>query len=189
MTSKTCQGCARWITAEVTDYGNGERITNWAAPDGVGRCENFTQPDRPFLTPPAFGCTEHKPGDVHVVRHRKLGAPWQHSRAGPCPDCQGLGGAWTASVVDGAPTISGRGCNRCAGTGKVRHYDDGHVGEERTRLHPKEKPVPIICKGCSKEMLAHWVACPYCGGKLEPPAEVEDLGEGNAGEVPRRRKA
>ena len=83
---------------------------------------------------------------------------------GPCPDC-----------TDSPGCQNGRGCHRCAGTGNVRFYDDGYIGEERTRLHPKEKKGAANpkCHSCSREVAPGWKNCPHCGLKLEPPAEIE----------------
>jgi hypothetical protein len=37
---------------------------------------------------------------------------------------------------------------RCVGTGGVRYYDDGYVGEEATRRHPKEPAIePAVDPG------------------------------------------
>jgi hypothetical protein len=76
---------------------------------------------------------------------------------------------------------------QCAGTGIVRYYEDGFVGEEHTRLHPKEKAMtePPKCGKCSRNIDIKWVACPYCGNRLEAMAETVTLGEGNAGMVRR----
>ena len=153
-----CADCKHWITGQSTTYGDGSVVSNFKSPDGKGQCQQLKQE-----TDASFGCIHFEPGTQHVITQRKNGAPWQHSHAGPCPDCRGVGSSSDAS------------CYRCAGTGLVRHYDDGYIGEERTRLHPKEKELmaPPACSGCKKPIDINWVACPYCGQKLEAVAETE----------------
>ena len=178
----TCNECKNWTTRRVTDYGSGDRITNWAAPDGKGACSELK-----IETDAEFGCNKFAPFDggaiattsgtmpalnPHWVRNWKNGAPWMHSQAGPCPDCRGKG--------------SDHGtCMRCVGTGKVRYYDDGFIGEERTRLHPKEKEQtePLKCPKCKNVVDIRWVACPLCGHRLEGMADPESVGLGNQGQT------
>lgn len=164
-----CASCLRWVIERRTLYEDGSKVVNFKATEGRGRCELLG-----IETLPEFGCTSHLPAEgsawsgVFVLQKR--GAPWQYSEAGPCPDCKGEGNS------------TGTACHRCAGTGKVRHYEDGHIGEERTRLHPKEKAhaAPAACPSCGKEVRSEWVACPSCGARLEAPAKTEvimlDLG-------------
>ena len=111
-----CKTCKNWVTERSTAYGDGSVIVNFRAPDGKGACVPLG-----LETAADFGCNKYESGGPTVEMSFKGGAPWSHSVAGPCPDC------------------GGTGCRRCAFTGKVRHYDDGHVGEEQTRLHPREK--------------------------------------------------
>lgn len=172
-----CDGCENWTTARVTRYGDGSEVVNWKAPNGKGRCSILD-----LDTPEAFGCTSYValvnasvsvPTTTipHVVSSWKNGAPWQHWTMGPCPNCRGLG---SDSGV----------CRNCAGTGKVRYYDDGFIGEEQTRLHPKEKEnaEPLRCRNCKETVDVKWKACPMCGTRLEPVAETEYVdGLGNAG--------
>ena len=170
-----CGDCNNWTVARVTKYGDGSEVVNWRAPEGEGGCSVLKT-----NTAADFGCTKFAPlatsaivvpGSRHVVRDWKNGAPWQHHVVGPCPDCKGRGS-------DGGP------CHRCAGTGKVRYYDDGFIGEEQTRLHPKEREhvEPLRCKTCSEVVDVKWKACPMCGTRLEPVAETEYVGGlGNEG--------
>ena len=157
-----CLGCAHWILARTTAYADGSMIDTFRAPEGKGRCESLN-----IDTAPDFGCTGYAEdgGHPHVITTHKVGAPWQHWKMGPCPDCSGKGNAG-----DGA-------CHRCAGTHQVRYYEDGFIGEERTRLHPKEREVAPkpTCGGCKREIDIGWVACPFCGHKLEPVAAVEKV--------------
>jgi len=51
----------------------------------------------------------------------------------PCPECTGI----DMKQIYASP-VGNRG-HRCAGTGLVRLYDDGYVGDEQTRMHPKQK--------------------------------------------------
>jgi hypothetical protein len=171
-----CDGCKNWTTAKVTGYSDGSEVINWKAPDGKGRCDILK-----IDTTPEFGCVSFAQipaGSLvlhvgaHIQKTWKNGAPWMHHIVGPCPDCRGRG---SDSGV----------CNRCAGTGKVRYYDDGFIGEEQTRLHPMEKneTLPLKCPSCGEIVKVKWMACPMCGRNLvEPPAETEYVdGLGNAG--------
>jgi RecJ-like exonuclease len=161
-----CNECAKWILAEKTLYGDGTEIFNFRAPEGKGACRVLN-----IDTDPTFGCHAFKqksPQFTHViVRDRKPGMPHQYSYAGPCPDCRGAGNA------------GGGACYRCAGTGKVRHYDDGYIGEERTRLHPKEKELGLLpevaCPKCAMKVEVDWMVCPKCATKLNGVAETEKV--------------
>lgn len=121
----TCKNCQHWIIARKTIYEDGSEIVNSQSPEGKGDCLYLE-----IETSADFGCNAFAVGDVHVEIIRKPGAPWMHHRDGPCPECSGRGSN------EGA-------CGRCCGTGKVRYYDDGYIGEERTREHPKEKELRL----------------------------------------------
>ena len=155
---QNCAGCAHWIVANKTIYESGDEVVHYQALPGLGGCKVLD-----IETKDDFGCNKFEAGDAHVVTTEKAGAPWQYSRSGPCPDCAAKGNA-----NDGA-------CHRCAGTGQVRHYDDGYVGEERTRLHPKERELAAKpkCQACGQEVDPAWKACPACGHKLDAAAPVE----------------
>ena len=60
---------------------------------------------------------------------------------GKCPNCSGLG----------CRVSNGRACDRCVGTGQVRFYSDGHIGNERTRTHPND-PIPFPQKDPGREL-------------------------------------
>lgn len=114
-----CDGCNSWRRGTRTSYG-----------DGSVREDLLEQPRCAMLnivTAADFGCV-HYADDAggQMLQEAKAGAPWQNWRMVPCPDCRAAGNAG-----DGA-------CGRCTGTGNVRAYDDGYVGDERTRRHPKE---------------------------------------------------
>ena len=105
-------------------YDDGTENVYFQVFGGKGFCEIIDAE-----TNPTFECIHFKL-DLnydHVVTDKITGEPWQHWKMGPCPDCQGRGSG-----------LEGGACRRCAGIGKVRHYEDGHIGEERTRRHPKE---------------------------------------------------
>lgn len=156
-----CSDCAQWITCEARIYEDGSEITDFQAPVGQGRCEVLK-----ITTGEAFGCTSHAPGNGHIKLTQRPGAPWQHSKAGPCPDCFGAG------------NDNDRGCKRCAGTGKVRHYEDGYIGEEQTRLHPKEREMAGAkpkCASCQREVEPSWKVCPSCAHKLDAASETEHV--------------
>jgi hypothetical protein len=117
-----CSSCGKWILQRKTVYEDGSEVVNYEATSGKGHCQVLS-----LDTPPDFGCLSFEAGD-HVVVTSKPGSPWHHWHHATCPDCAGRG----SSVEDGV-------CQRCVGTGRVRHYDDGHVGDEKTQCHPNEK--------------------------------------------------
>jgi predicted RNA-binding Zn-ribbon protein involved in translation (DUF1610 family) len=149
-----CAGCKYWIIERGISYTDGTYIGTFQNPAGRGECQILT-----VQTAEDFGCNKFEAGTEHRIITRKIGAPHQHWVMIPCPDCEGKG--------DGA-----RG-HRCAGTGLVRLYDDGYVGDEQTRLHPKEKATPPTCMACGKQINLEWVSCPYCGQKTPRQAETE----------------
>lgn len=155
--SSTCAQCRHWITVRSTFYlGNTSEIVNWQAPDGKGECQVLKT-----LTPRDFGCNRYAYGTEHTAVTEKSGAPWNYFVMIDCPDCAG-----------GADNPGGRG-HRCAGTGKVRLYDDGYIGDEQTRLHPREKPEAPKCTGCGQVIDPAWNNCPHCGTARPKVAETE----------------
>lgn len=165
----SCERCAHWIVASVTKYGDGTVIENSRCPDGKGKCDTLT-----IETPAGFHCSSFLEGDDHVVTQFKSGAPWQNFSMGHCPDCRGNG----SHNVELRPA-----CNRCAGTAQVRYYDDGFVGEERTRLHPKEIAKPPQCGGCQRTVEKEWKRCPWCGGSLYPESSTQVVTDASLGAV------
>lgn len=165
---ENCQSCLHWVRIEKRVYGDGSEVVTFR-PNQIehGRCEILS-----VESAPSFGCLSHAAGrEADQIRvTQRAGAPWQHSAAGPCPDCAGEGSRGDKS------------CHRCAGTGKVRHYEDGYVGEERTRLHPKEIETAAApkCSSCGHQVEAAWVACPGCGRKLDAPMATEAVSDGLA---------
>lgn len=126
-----CAECKHWTIKTIRRYEDGSEIEIMAVPDGKGHCGILDA-----LTTRDFGCIKQQTawGWDHVLIDQIDGQPWQHWKMGPCPDCEGRG--------SGKAELGGGVCMRCVGTGNVRHYDDGHIGEERTRRHPKEPPAP-----------------------------------------------
>lgn len=144
-----CLDCAQWIIYRKTRYGDGSEVITFQAPDGKGHCSHLN-----IVTEPNFGCTYflQQLNNDHVVWSKKDGAPWAHWVMGDCPDCQAKG-----SNNDSA-------CHRCAGTSKVRYYDDGFVGDERTRKHSQEGQVPVAADP---------------GTRLNAPVKKEPFAEGS----------
>jgi|SRR5712671_6282130 len=116
-----CGYCGNWMTQRKVTYGDGSEVVTYQAQDGKGNCSVLK-----IDTVPDFGCMSFKAG-THVEVSHKDGAPWQHWVHVDCPDCGGRGSTVEAGM-----------CQRCVGTGRVQRYDDGYVGEERTKRHPKE---------------------------------------------------
>lgn len=155
--TQACEHCLHWLVAKQTTYDDGEVVTNFRSPEGKGQCQKLN-----IETEAGFGCNKFmEDGWDHTERHAKAGCAWQHWQIKACPDCKGYG----------------LGCHRCAGTGKVRHYDDGFIGEEQTRLHPKQKAVmdigPPKCVQCSRDLDVNWVSCPWCGARTNKPSPLE----------------
>ncbi len=144
-----CDGCAEWITAEITRYDDGTEIVNRQSAENKGSCRILK-----IETDPEFGCNRFQAGDDHQIVTQKSGAPWQHFVMIKCPAC------------NAGETCHGR-C-QCAGTGLVRKYDDGFLGDESTRMHPKEvnTAAPPKCRDCGGDMNPGWVACPACGTRV-----------------------
>lgn len=115
-----CEACEQWVLQRKNTYDDGSEVVTYTSPKGKGHCEALD-----LDTDPSFGCTAFIAGG-HVKVTAKTGAPWHHFIMIKCPACNG---------------DPGGGRCRCAGTGLVRFYDDGYVGEEFTRRHPKEKEV------------------------------------------------
>jgi hypothetical protein len=99
---------------------------DWQAPQGKGHCDVLN-----LDTLPEFGCLSFlQLFSSHEEICSRLGEAWQYYWDVPCPDCNG----------------QAYKCQRCMGTGRVRKYGDGYVGEERTRMHPKEKELKSLGK-------------------------------------------
>lgn len=163
----SCQGCAKWIMARVTAYEDGSTITTFKAPDGLGHCEALG-----IDTAPDFHCAKFEeagPGLSHAIVTQKPGAPWQHWVMIACPDCGGKG------------SQNDRKDDRCAGTGSVRKYDDGYIGDERTRRHPMESQAKPKCVACGQEVEAIWKACPACGHRREIVSMTVTVSDRDAG--------
>ena len=156
----TCETCAHWKIRAITRYGDGSFIETAKEANGQGRCDVLG-----ITVAADFGCNKYIEGDDHETSVSKSGAPWQNWVMIKCPDCGGGG--------DGI----GSPGHRCAGTGLVRRYDDGYIGDEQTRLHPKEKELGLVrpptCPACTNTIDLNWKHCPHCGAKTLAPAEPE----------------
>ena len=156
-----CENCTHWTVALKTIYGNGDEVVHWHAQPGKGSCSVLGGHETLW----DFGCQAFLEGDCHESVSRKDGAPWDYWEHVTCPDCNGRCSLWippppNAQTVDTGDYV----CRRCAGLGRVRKYDDGFVGDEQTRLHPREKrPGPPKCVECKKDLDASWEHCPWCG--------------------------
>lgn len=127
-----CADCLKWATERRDHYENGAQFSRYKAPEGKGECAALGTE-----TEAEFGCIKFDATALpegHLAITQKTGAPWDHWVMVPCPDCMGVG-----SERD-------TGCHRCSGTGRVRHYDDGYVGEEFTREHPEEKKIRLAAQ-------------------------------------------
>src|SRR5579862_9257049 len=106
----SCSVCKYWHRGTLTVYGDGSTLEKLLEKP---KCSVLN-----IETPEDFGCIKFEEAYEEQVSHyTKEGAPWENWVYGPCPDCQGVGN-------------NGSACHRCAGTAKVRFYDDGYVGEE-----------------------------------------------------------
>lgn len=117
-----CSNCTQWLRERRTVYGDGSVLVDATGSAVASLCRKL---DR--WTDADFGCIHFVQVESEadqLVTETKVGAPWQHWHMIPCPKCSG------------GPDSNAR-C-QCAGTGNVRLYDDGFVGDERTRKHPKE---------------------------------------------------
>lgn len=129
----SCKECASWQRGVATIYGNGEVLTKLF---DKPKCRELNGAE----TPEDFHCNRYSEGiDAQMEQQTKSGAPWENWYYDRCPDCSGAGSSRGETDNEGvAYTGTGRACTRCAGTSKVRYYDDGFIGEEQKRLHPVE---------------------------------------------------
>lgn len=127
----SCATCSFWVRGKRTVYvGNGQIIDSMLPKP---KCSQLQ-----VETPEDFACIRFEEGqDKQVELLSKTGEPWQHWYYGPCPGCQGVGSSPGFVGPDGVGG-GGGSCHRCAGTSKVRYYDDGYIGEEQHRVHPME---------------------------------------------------
>src|SRR5262245_59336094 len=118
-----CNSCRHWVTKRARIYDDGTERVDFGAEPNCGHCEQLA-----ISTAFNFGCNRYDgPCDVHVRIEHIAGAPWQRWHMDKCPDCAGRGSGLQGGV-----------CGRCSGTGRVRFYADGFIGEEKTRRHPKQ---------------------------------------------------
>jgi hypothetical protein len=154
-----CLTCKSWICQRVMCYGDGSTVIKFETPEGRGECTLLK-----IETTADFGCKRFIEGRDHIeVLGHKAGSPWQYFTLGPCPDCKDSAGpGWM--------------CRRCAGTAKVRYYDDGFVGDEQTKRHPKEPSdkvaAELLCIDCGSPLDQDWIACPRCGARTNKSEEM-----------------
>lgn len=120
----TCRDCRIWLLRKQVRYEDGTERVLTSFGEGEGFCR-FLQ----SLTKAEFGCNKFVQTDKQNYEDQidiavKPGAPWQNWMMVSCPDCSGKGSAGESA------------CHNCAGTSKVRRYDDGEIVSERIRKHP-----------------------------------------------------
>jgi len=174
-----CGSCKFWVLRKETKYEDGGIVVNWTAPEGKGRCSHLG-----IDTLMDFGCLKYQKGGPHIETAVKPGEPWHHKVLGPCPDCRYSYCEYpncTYKFCPGVDKCLGRGMkedggsdNRCVGTGLVFYYDDGYIGENRTKMHPKEAEMGVkrpdvdpTCPGCNTIIDMNWKICPECGHRLK----------------------
>ncbi len=121
-----CGTCRHWLRGTRTIFAGSEE---WK-PAGAGGDEGLCRGPVGKLTTSDFGCLRFAAAsspDDQVITVRHDAEPCQVFEVIRCPDCSGGGNSGEA------------GCHRCAGTGKVRRYGDGYVGDEQTREHPRAR--------------------------------------------------
>lgn len=187
-----CRTCKHWLIRQENNYENGETIVKWSAPEGKGKCQILN-----MITDPDFGCIKYGKGGPFVKSRYKIGEPWHYSVGGPCPDCKHPYCGYPNCTSERCPgpehchgrgTVTGGQDDRCVGTGLVSYYDDGYIGENKTKKHPKElqgflRPGTAApsCMNCKFEINERWNICPNCGKSLkEPMSNTELIGDKNA---------
>jgi hypothetical protein len=129
-----CSDCKYWFRGTRKQYKNKLPIFIPSADNGNGVCRSGGMINGTVVGP-TFGCIDFLLSASLVDDQEDSFSydqePWQVWEMIPCPDCLGVG-----SERDSA-------CHRCVGTGNVRKYADGFVGEERTREHPVEKEMRL----------------------------------------------
>lgn len=162
----TCSTCKFWKVGIRNVFASEEKF-ELTATAGHGVCQ--TGPMTGHATPELFGCNNYQQGTdedhIEVVIHNL--EAWQIWTMIPCPDCQAVGN-------HGGTHDSVSSCNRCAGTGNVRKYADGYVGDERTREHPKEKELRL--EALKVKRLAELEAELAAATQPPPVAEPERVG-------------
>jgi len=176
-----CKSCKHWLCKVESHYKDGdteEVLVRW---DGgqKGMCQ--FGPLKGKMTEPDFGCNRYEVGGPAANITYKEGASWTHKRQGPCPDCRSAECTFPTCELLGncrgmenciAQRIANEGPGgRCVGTGKVFYYDDGFIGENKYKVHPKEKvKLPdkeLACPNCCEEVAEKWSMCPFCGTRLK----------------------
>ena len=160
----TCAECRFWRRGTVTRYTTEDRSVLHVDGEGNAPCHNPTGPLVGVTVPSTFGCALFEAYDTFDDQIEIIvtgGEPWQSWHMGPCPDCSAKG------------STLGVGCHRCAGTGNVRYYDDGHVGEEQTRLHPRERERHLAAvREAALQRMREELAI---AEKAQGPAKVENI--------------
>ena len=123
-----CDHCQYWFKVTKYVYDDGSQFVvgnvNYEGRANA-HCSVLCTETKPDFFCASFLACANSWDHIQLLRH--AGEPWQHFEMKACPDCNGRGCG-----------ESGGACGRCMGTGKVRFYADGYIGEEKTRRHPKE---------------------------------------------------
>ncbi len=131
-----CKDCKYWLRGRWHQYVSGPAQFHPVAAEGTGECRagGFVCGQ---LVPAEFGCINFERfADISEQEERLVYdlEPWQVWELIPCPECNGVGSHQNASKP---------ACSRCAGTGQVRKYADGYIGEEQTKEHPIERKLRL----------------------------------------------
>jgi hypothetical protein len=145
-----CRDCAHWSLGTYKVFRSARFDVPLSAAPDEGLCGLGFMYGK--LVPAAFGCPEFESAADDSDHWEYLDysdkEPWEVWDIIPCPECQGVGRS--GPEPQGAAATAA--CRRCAGTGKVRQYGDGIIGDEQTRLHPVE--IEAFRKAKEDEILA-----------------------------------
>jgi hypothetical protein len=135
-----CADCALWLRGRWVVFPSAARFEPAAPGESEGVCRG---PLAGRIVEADFGCVGFRQLASPAEQEERVvhaGEPWQVWEMIACPDCGGRGSTAGEPPADGGE-VSSSACYRCAGTGNVRRYADGFIGDERTREHPVEREI------------------------------------------------